>query len=297
MIVLDASTKLEAVLDGAVSANQPVVHFTYHDWSMNNELTAPATFRAALSSTADVTILAAPTTSPRREPIAMSLYNKDTASVTVTLKSDDGTTEYVLAKITLLTLESLHWTKATGLYALDVNGNRKEATATTFATITSAGLLDISGASAGQISFPATQNASSGANVLDDYEEGTFTPAIAFGGAAVSVTYSVQVGRYTKIGNTVNIRIYLVLSNNGSSVGDCTITGLPFTANAATNGRSAFAVSPNNLTGISGHITCQILPSGTTLILGYLGTGTGTNLSDTTVTNTAGFVISGTYEA
>src|SRR5262245_38953599 len=40
--------------------------------------------------------------------------------------------------------------------------------------------LDISSANCGQIIFPATQNSHAGANVLDDYEEGTFTPAVEF---------------------------------------------------------------------------------------------------------------------
>jgi hypothetical protein len=50
--------------------------------------------------------------------------------------------------------------------------------ATSLAAVTASGLVDISGASAGQIKFPATQNASAGANTLDDYEEGTWTPSV-----------------------------------------------------------------------------------------------------------------------
>lgn len=38
------------------------------------------------------------------------------------------------------------------------------------------GQLDLG--STGQIVFPATQNASSNANTLDDYEEGTWTPTV-----------------------------------------------------------------------------------------------------------------------
>ena len=43
---------------------------------------------------------------------------------------------------------------------------------------------------AGQIAFPASQSASAGANVLDDYEEGAWTPALNFGGGDTSITYS-----------------------------------------------------------------------------------------------------------
>lgn len=85
----------------------------------------------------------------------------------------------------------------------------------------------------GQVTFPATQNASAGANVLDDYEEGTWTPSLKFGGASVGMTYTTQEGHYTKIGNIVIITGYFLLSAKGSSVGSATITGLPFTANSA----------------------------------------------------------------
>jgi len=73
------------------------------------------------------------------------------------------------------------------------------------------------------ITFPATQSASSDANTLDDYEEGTWTPTL--GGTA---TYSVQSGRYTKIGGLVHVSINLVVNSIGSGSTN-TVYGLPFT--------------------------------------------------------------------
>jgi hypothetical protein len=74
------------------------------------------------------------------------------------------------------------------------------------------------------ITFPATQSASSDANTLDDYEEGTWTPNV--GGTA---TYSLQEGRYVKIGQLVYLqaKIEILLLGTGSTT---TISGLPFTA-------------------------------------------------------------------
>ena len=68
------------------------------------------------------------------------------------------------------------------------------------------------------------------ANALDDYEEGTWTPAISTGG----VTYTIQVGKYTKIGNFVSASFHIDINtnSNGSST-TFYITGLPFTASAA----------------------------------------------------------------
>jgi len=80
-----------------------------------------------------------------------------------------------------------------------------------------------------KIAFAATQSASSGANVLDDYEEGTYTPAISFGGGTTGIGYSTQVGFYTKIGRLCFVTMRVTLSSKGSSTGVAAVT-LPFTS-------------------------------------------------------------------
>jgi hypothetical protein len=67
------------------------------------------------------------------------------------------------------------------------------------------------------------------ANALDDYEEGTWTMGVSFGGASVGVTTSSNTGTYTKIGRQVTVNGVLVLTSKGSSTGAVLITGLPFT--------------------------------------------------------------------
>ena len=85
------------------------------------------------------------------------------------------------------------------------------------------------------ITFPATQNASSNANTLDDYEEGTWTPAFVFsGGGEGSVTYSNQQGLYTKVGGLVTVQCLAVVSNKGSASGTMSMV-MPFTAAAGAN--------------------------------------------------------------
>jgi hypothetical protein len=84
------------------------------------------------------------------------------------------------------------------------------------------------------ITFPATQSASTDANTLDDYEEGTFTPTItATGSAFSSVTYVVQNGKYTKTGDTVFITLRISWSAASGGSGDVRIAGLPFSAGDA----------------------------------------------------------------
>lgn len=124
-MILDSTLKLEAVLAGAVSANQPEVHIDYVEWNTANEQTRPATFRTALNSTTDVTILAAPTINPIRVPMLVSIYNKDTATVTVTVKTDDASTERIIVKATLLTLEVLIYDDGEW-YALTASGGFKQ---------------------------------------------------------------------------------------------------------------------------------------------------------------------------
>lgn len=82
----------------------------------------------------------------------------------------------------------------------------------------------------GQITFPATQVASAGANTLDDYEEGTWTPSI--GGSA---TYTSQVGTYTKIGRMVVAHCRLVINSLGTG-SPFVVSGLPFTSSTQQSG-------------------------------------------------------------
>jgi len=62
------------------------------------------------------------------------------------------------------------------------------------------------------------------ANTLDDYEEGTWTPADAGGG-----TLNVTNASYTKIGNVVNLSAYILFTSVGSNTAAIQINGLPFT--------------------------------------------------------------------
>ncbi len=79
-------------------------------------------------------------------------------------------------------------------------------------------------ASGSGITFPAAVDASTDANTLDDYEEGTFTPNV--GGTA---TYTTQSGVYTKIGRTVHWKISFEINSLGSG-STTTLSGFPFTA-------------------------------------------------------------------
>lgn len=115
-------------------------------------------------------------------------------------------------------------------------------------TLISASTIGVGGTtpstSGAGITFPATQSASTDANTLDDYEEGTFTPSFSSTGIS-AVTYgAARNGYYTKIGNrvfiTLNISTNGVTVTNGSAA--VTITGLPFAPTGATESGNAIDI-------------------------------------------------------
>lgn len=196
--------------------------------------------------------------------ISASVFNAFTADVATglsTCMTKDGQTT-VTANIPMAGF------KFTGLGAGSAVGNslRYEqlfvATAVTLlGPLTVPGLLDISGAAAGQIKFPATQNASADANTIDDYEKGSWTPAI--GGTA---TYTRQAASYTKIGNRVHVTCDLLINAIGSG-SDSTISGLPFAA-ATVGGVAAGGFAVSFISAFSANVTFfGLYPSGTTAIL------------------------------
>jgi hypothetical protein len=101
-------------------------------------------------------------------------------------------------------------------------------------TVISASTIGVGGAtpsaSGAGITFPATQSASTDANTLDDYEEGTWTPTITFGGNQTGQTYAIQVGRYTKVGNLVTVIGNAQLLSSGSATGALAMSNLPFSS-------------------------------------------------------------------
>jgi hypothetical protein len=98
------------------------------------------------------------------------------------------------------------------------------------------GKLELSGG----ITFPATAVAASNANTLDDYEEGTWTPVVSFGGASVGITGTFT-GTYTKIGNSINVYFQILFTSKGSSTGTMKVAGLPFASALNYKANSGFA--------------------------------------------------------
>jgi hypothetical protein len=86
-------------------------------------------------------------------------------------------------------------------------------------------------ASGAGITFPAAVSASSDANTLDDYEEGTWTPTVT--SVSGSITAYTATGAYTRIGRMVQVSITIVVTTVGTASGGA-VTSLPFALGSGT---------------------------------------------------------------
>jgi cytoskeletal protein CcmA (bactofilin family) len=98
-------------------------------------------------------------------------------------------------------------------------------------------------------------------NKLDDYEEGTWTPALNM--TSGSVSYASQLGQYTKIGSQVTLTGWIYIDGVSSPSGDLSVT-VPFLA-SSTNTRPSAMIMANNTTGVTGNIGMWVNPNTATM--------------------------------
>jgi hypothetical protein len=133
------------------------------------------------------------------------------------------------------------------------------------------------------------------ANALDDYEEGTWTMGIAFGGASVGVTTSSNTGTYTKIGRQVTVSGYLVLTSKGSSTGSAKLTGLPFTVGAGVQNFAPASVRTEDIS-FANQIQTFAAPSTTNIDFEEVTeAGLVSTLTNADFTNNSTAMVSATY--
>jgi hypothetical protein len=104
-------------------------------------------------------------------------------------------------------------------------------------------------ASGAGITFPATQSASTDANTLDDYEEGTWTPALSQSFVGISSPTSIS-GRYIKIGKLLFLTAYFYKSSGATSgSGQWRFEGIPFTLVTGADAAAPAVYMTMNATG------------------------------------------------
>ena len=149
-------------------------------------------------------------------------------------------------------------------YSAPVGAAGAVATVTQIMSVESSKSLSLQGAvpqTGTGITFPATQSASTNANTLDDYEEGTWTPS--FFPVSGSATYTSQIGNYVKIGRQVTVTFYIGV-NVSSLLTAQYLAGLPFTGSDTNYAGISFSYwdgglsTYNNIIGLIAATSTQI---------------------------------------
>lgn len=204
-------------------------------------------------------------------PVARGGTNASTASIT----SFNNITGYSASGATGTTTTNLVFSTSPSITTPTLVGD---------ATLSTGNL--VIGTSGKGIDFSITSHpAGMTSELLADYEEGTWTMGIAFGGGTTAITYTVNTGRYIKIGKSVTVTGLLLLSNKGSSTGSATLTGLPYTVGAGNPSSSAAAIRLGNITFVGqyhgvGGLGTTVVDLGADTELGVASSLTDTNFAN-----------------
>lgn len=175
-------------------------------------------------------------------------------------------------------------------------------------TVTNASTISVGNAtpaaSGAGITFPVTQNPSSDANTLDDYEEGTWSPTLITDGGGQSVTHTQQRGTYTKVGRVVTLTWYLGWSAFTGGSSGVRISNLPFTSQNTGSGvyyAGANAEHSSSIAYSAGRtaLTYELAQNSATILPNVNGTGVGAApITRTDVGTGSGYFIGSiTYES
>ena len=223
--------------------------------SINNILSSSPTASGALTVTGLVTAGSATITGAATVGTTLGVTGASTlASVGVTGAATVGTTLLVGTNATLTNGNVIIGTSGKGIDFSAVTGGTGTATA----------------------------------NVLNDYEEGTFTPTVAGTTIAGVGVYADRVGRYTKVGNLVTLQVYLDWTAH-TGTGNMFLGNFPFTTSST--GYSAAAIGyVNNIALTAGNILIAYAGSSTTGLNVYQTPTGGGAVSDVPI-DTAGVII------
>jgi hypothetical protein len=134
--------------------------------------------------------------------------------------------------------------------------------------------------------------------LLDDYEEGTWTPTLV--ATAATFGYSVQHGKYTKVGRQVFVTadIYMNAGAGGTLTNTLTITTLPFAADTAASTFTSFSMG--YMEGVLvpvGHIgvNMYVANGGTSINLGSAISGSSAVWTAAVLINRCRLMFTGVY--
>lgn len=122
---------------------------------------------------------------------------------------------------------------------------------------------------------------------------GSWTPSLEFGGASVGITYGLQEGRYTQIGNQVAYTFNIELTSKGSSTGPAIVSGFPI-AHGSSNLRYSSSCTWSEITYVSNttNVGCYLQNDVFTLIAQETVLAP-VALDDTNFSNTSALYVTG----
>lgn len=246
ILVLDATTEsIVVAMSGAAATTNPDFTSAYAD-DTGSAFTEGSN-DGALNGTNSVTLVAAPAAATRRVVKNITIYNRDTAAVTITVSFNNNSTLRNIAKVTLQVGDT--WT-TDGTF--DTNGALKQTLGTVnLASVT--GVLPIANGGTGATSFAS-------ANIPATNTTNTFTALQTFsaGLTVSSGTLSDSAGDVRSIpqsGSAKTAAYTLVIGDNGDYIqlGSGGAITIPDGVFSAGNAVSVFNNTSGNAT-----ITCSI---------------------------------------
>ncbi len=107
-----------------------------------------------------------------------------------------------------------------------------------------------------------------GVNFLDFYQEGTFVPTLTGSGGAPTIAYTTQLGKFTRIGNVVHVKVVITINTISGGSGNIRINTMPFTsANDGIEPQGVVSYVGMDLAATTIDVGCLILVNTTTMAL------------------------------
>lgn len=257
-LVLDGTAiSIQVAMSTSAATTNPTFVATYAD-NAGSGITEGAT-DGALNGSTDVTVVPAPTGSNRRVIKDITIYNGDSAAVTVFVKYDNNATQRTLAKITLAVGDT--WT-TDGTF--DANGNLKTVAGMVNLTTQVTGTLPVANGGTGAATLTGVlkgngTSAFTAATAGTDYvapggalgtpSSGTLTNATGLP-LSTGVTGTLPVGN----GGTGATTLTGVLKGNGTSAFSAATAGTDFVA----PGTATTFTATQSFTGSSSTVAMKI---------------------------------------
>jgi hypothetical protein len=125
--------------------------------------------------------------------------------------------------------------------------------------------------------------------LLNWYEEGTWTPALTFATPGdLSVTYGTQVGTYTRIGNKVFLNFSVITSSftYTTASSGLRISSLPFTSKNLSGDEACGSIAFSGITQV-GYTQFTTRLASNTAYMSFLASGSGVAIASVTTSNAA----------